>query len=309
MRITKWQDNNALTQVGFSVGAGDYRIVNVEVAGSQPGYLGAIGQAFNNAKILGNNIHDNGWSGDPSWNTAHAMYLESGSNVEIGWNWIKNQLGGRCIQLRNASGTSTNAEIHSNVFSNCARSAVLMGAGWTTGIKIYNNLFYDVQSDQGVIRATSVSNALSPEIYSNSFYNNGDDSVSLETNLATAPIIRNNILSESAGGSYCSGTPCSVTIGSHNLCFGNGNCPANWLSSINANPLFVSPTSPSRNFHLQNGSPAIDSGFSVSILRDFDGTIRALQGSAFDIGAYEFCGQNCSVDTTPPANPTGLTVN
>lgn len=105
---------------------------------------------------------------------------------------------------------------------------------------------------------------------------------------------------------------------SNNLFYGAGSLPA-WAdsaTSINADPLFIDPTSPARNFHLQTGSPAIDAGTAVSVSRDFDGIIRP-QGIAFDIGAFEY-NQNTLLppsDTTPPSDiappaaPTGLMVN
>jgi hypothetical protein len=50
-------------------------------------------------------------------------------------------------------------------------------------------------------------------------------------------------------------------------------------------PLFVNPAT--NDFHLQAGSPAIDSGASVPVPTDFDGNPRPV-GTAVDIGAYEY---------------------
>ena len=59
-----------------------------------------------------------------------------------------------------------------------------------------------------------------------------------------------------------------------------------------ANPLFVNAGL--GDFHLQSGSPAIDAGVTVSVASpDLAGTPRP-QGSAYDLGAYEFGG-------SPPA--------
>ncbi|HEX7556214.1 MAG TPA: choice-of-anchor Q domain-containing protein [Leptolinea sp.] len=54
---------------------------------------------------------------------------------------------------------------------------------------------------------------------------------------------------------------------------------------MSADPKFVSST----DFHLQSGSPAIDSGFNLGsvVPTDFDGVVRP-QGAGNDIGAYEF---------------------
>jgi len=61
-----------------------------------------------------------------------------------------------------------------------------------------------------------------------------------------------------------------------------------------------------RDFHLQSSSPAINAGLAFSeVTTDYDGVSRP-QGSAYDIGAYEYTGTPS--DTTPPAAPTGVRV-
>ncbi|MFH1740494.1 MAG: DUF1565 domain-containing protein [bacterium] len=56
--------------------------------------------------------------------------------------------------------------------------------------------------------------------------------------------------------------------------------------NIVADPMFVNPQN--GDYHLQRGSPAIDSGTPViTVTDDFDGARRP-QGSGFDMGAYEF---------------------
>jgi hypothetical protein len=55
---------------------------------------------------------------------------------------------------------------------------------------------------------------------------------------------------------------------------------------VSTDPLFVNPNG--LDFHLNSGSPAIDTGLSLpQVLNDFDGVSRP-QGSGYDIGAFEF---------------------
>jgi hypothetical protein len=48
-------------------------------------------------------------------------------------------------------------------------------------------------------------------------------------------------------------------------------------------PLFISPI----DYHLSAGSPAIDAGYAVAVMTDYDGNPRP-QGAGYDIGAFEF---------------------
>ena len=97
----------------------------------------------------------------------------------------------------------------------------------------------------------------------------------------------------------------SGSLFDHNIVYGS---PSGIVSSIsgsiaqtnnklNTNPMFASATTP--DYHVQAGSPAIDSGASVSVATDFDGNPRPM-GAAFDIGAYEYSG----AVTTPGAPGT-----
>jgi hypothetical protein len=83
------------------------------------------------------------------------------------------------------------------------------------------------------------------------------------------------------------------TLIDHNLVYGSPSgliAPVRGrISEVNnyfgVDPLFVSLAG--NDYHLLQGSPAIDSGASVPVPFDFDGNQRPI-GPAFDIGAFEF---------------------
>jgi len=109
----------------------------------------------------------------------------------------------------------------------------------------------------------------------------------------------------------------SGSLFDHNIVYGS---PSGIVSSIggsitetnnklNTNPVFVNATS--LDYHVQAGSPAIDSGASVSVATDFNGGPRPL-GAAFDIGAYEYSGAvtmpgaPSTLAATAPSGTTGI---
>lgn len=91
---------------------------------------------------------------------------------------------------------------------------------------------------------------------------------------------------------------------------------ANWQTgtsldaqSINADPLFHSPSSGVPDLHVQTGSPAINAGTAVSVTTDFDGATRS---GTEDIGAddysgsYSFAGMEISGCGAPSPMPVEL---
>jgi hypothetical protein len=63
------------------------------------------------------------------------------------------------------------------------------------------------------------------------------------------------------------------------------------------------------NFHLSSSSLAIDRGVTLAgIVSDKDGVARP-QGSAYDIGAYEYLTSTQGGDSLPPSQPAGLSGN
>jgi hypothetical protein len=122
---------------------------------------------------------------------------------------------------------------------------------------------------------------------------------------------RNNVVYQNAGEIYIDGVTGQIK-GDHNLWFGLGAAPTQTTSNLNVDPLFVNRAG--GDFHLTSSSPAKDSGVTVlpsnpfapnptsSTARDKDGVSRP-QGTAFDMGAYEFfVGGGTTTTENPPPN-------
>ena len=165
-----------------------------------------------------------------------------------------------------------------------------------TNLKFFNNVFDNVGGGQScAFSACMPSEGCTPaaEIKNNFFVNHG-----------------------TGAGTDCGigyGAPCGVLNASNNY-YAQGSS-AGWAAILNlsepnaingGNPQFVDYAN--GDFHLQSSSPAKDKGVAISGWSnptDKDGVSRP-QGSAWDIGAYEYVGS--PPDTTPPAAPAGLVI-
>ncbi len=117
---------------------------------------------------------------------------------------------------------------------------------------------------------------------------------------STGNIVRNNIFYNANSG-YWAKDGGEVT-GDYNLLFNTTDGTPAPHNILDTDPLFVDTAND--DFRLQAGSPAIDTGMTLNgFNKDIVGTTRP-QGSAWDIGAYEY---NWSIGTihTNPAIYTG----
>jgi hypothetical protein len=180
--------------------------------------------------------------------------------------------------------------IRNNIFYNCNRGwAIHIYPNPSDHIYIYNNTFaFPNPWRSGHIILTGnlsyidISNNIS-YTPTNGFISYYDGGVTLSNSQA-----RNNL---TYGGTINANPPVSGITFSGNL--------------DNTDPKLVDPAT--YNFHLQSGSPAIDAGVAlIEVTADFEGITRP-QGSAYDVGAYEYISA-APPDTMPPAAPKGLRV-
>src|SRR5580765_3355388 len=121
--------------------------------------------------------------------------------------------------------------------------------------------------------------------------------------------LRNNITYQNTGEIYIDGVKTQIT-GDHNLWFGVGTAPTQTTNNVTTDPLFANRAI--SDYHITSTSPAKDVGLTLvpsnpfqsnpgpTIDTDKDGMLRA-QGTAFDLGAYEFFAGTIT-RPNPPAN-------
>jgi hypothetical protein len=109
-------------------------------------------------------------------------------------------------------------------------------------------------------------------------------------NSSVASIIKNNIF---------------YSAGSGDLVYSNSEVSNNIISTNNSvNVRFINANFANPDFHLQSGSPALNAGVNVSSLgsifsTDIEGKSR---GSTWDLGAYEFSGDQIPTPTALPGD-------
>ncbi|MEP0859803.1 MAG: discoidin domain-containing protein [Ignavibacterium sp.] len=170
---------------------------------------------------------------------------------------------------------------------------------------IYNNLIQQLgdttgsgNTDAKIYFKSSTRNEAVAYISNNTVYGSNGDLVYLATTL-NGSYIKNNILwtfgrigGEASTTSIVRVFNNSGTTVANNLFYDKDDSMTNISNSgtntnnIEGDPLFVDRAA--SNFRLTSGSPAINQGISSSIVtNDLDGNARP-QGSAYDIGAYEY---------------------
>ena len=160
-------------------------------------------------------------------------------------------------------------------------------------IHIYNNIAYN-NGLSGIALSTAGESGSHPvrsiRIINNTFTNNGSGiwggGISIENPDASDVVIRNNICSQNRWFQINVEVSAAGLTIDHNLIHGTrGDDELDGTDIVEGDPRFASASG--ANFHLNDGSPAIDAGSSADApMDDFDGNPRP-QGSGYDIGAFE----------------------
>jgi len=223
--------------------------------------------------IRGNNIHDFYMSesvGDPHID----CFQTYSTNGEIAQNILieKNRcyhagqmfMGEDQTELGGGTNNVHHITFRNNVFNNCWGKAI--GVHNVDYLTLVNNVFQESYYSAVIIE----DNSHHPIIVNNIFYN-----VYYSSDYTKRAVV---VTADSLTGATFS----------NNIYYPQTHTNTGETNAIYADPLFVNPSS--GEFHLQADSPAIDAGVDLSSLGfsdDIDGVSRP-QGSAWDIGVYEY---------------------
>jgi len=229
---------------------------------------------------------------------------DSAHDITIRWNEVRNianrtvtdQIGRDGIYL---NATEYNFTFDGNVFHDIGRTSGTSQLHFDHGIyahadnvTIINNIFYNMNRGWSIQLADGASNWL---IANNTFSSgnaNGEAGQIMFWGSNTSINVRNNIFyrpNSYAMTRYAATVSCTFD---HNMIYGvtgvmsdSTGCSVG-ANQIGADPKFVNASS--YDFHLQSGSPAIDSGTTLAaVTNDIDAIARP-QGTAFDLGAREY---------------------
>lgn len=277
--------------VKITTGSNHIRIKNTEIKNS-PGSGILVTQAGSgDNEFLDLTIHNNGTTG-----FHHGIYVQTDDNLISGNEIYSNS--GHGIHLFNGD-PDNNIIRNNNVHSNLDRG---IGVYIGSDNVIYNNI------SRNQIRGIQIGDAaISTGVYNNTVYANSAVGIFFEGNSESTTLYNNVVVNNNIGISVNSGATL-VTI-KNNLSIENptnytdassGATLADNLFGTTDDPKFVDASS--NNFHLKASSPAVNTGITVAtVTNDYDAIARP-QGSAYDMGAFEYVAPTADV-TSEGATP------
>ncbi len=182
---------------GINVRGDRFRVIGNEIFDMLSSYGSLSMGGCNDCQVFGNHIHD---SGKPGSKLAHLIYYEGGkaSNVNIAWNLLHDEQGGRCIQFygHNNRDSLSGLSIHNNIAYNCPYDGILVGRtdakkkGWIQDARVFNNIVYNsgFKGDSGALRFDS--EAANVQVFNNTLINNNS---SIRLMRARKAIVKDNL--------------------------------------------------------------------------------------------------------------------
>ena len=257
--IAKLRLNASSAAIAFGGRGSNARIRIVGNTASRiPSHYGTINlKSCTDCKILGNHVYDSGKRGNK---LAHLIYYAGfgvGANVEIAWNLLHDEHGGRGIQIYGHTDADrlSGLSIHDNIVYNCPYDGILVGSSdaaykpWISDALVYNNVVYN---SGGGIRINN--QGVAAKVFHNTLHNN---SFSVSLQAARSVEMTNNISSLPKRAHLALTSAGSLSI-SHNGYHGTAAIPAQDANPITGDPLFADPIG--RDFSLKAGSPFLNKG-------------------------------------------------
>ena len=244
--------------------------------------------------------------------------------------------GGGSVPL----GSTYNYTVRNNIFvhrGSHTDAKQLMYFEYETGGNnyIYNNVAYALSGGGGGSQMISVANKNNGTngnffVYNNTFRPTGNILAFVTDVYSPNITFKNNIVysEQPNSGGTISIANTAGSSASNNLYYNINGSSEQWFrwgttyytfnqwntnveggTAVWGDPLFISTSFYPYDLQVLSGSPAIDAGADISgaFVVDKVGTSRP-QGSAWDIGAYEYIQASPPPDTTPPAPPSGVAV-
>lgn len=286
-----------------SSGIGIWNCNNITIHGNEVERACILGQheciTFSNTGnfvISENHIHDSG----PGNRGGEGIDIKDGCHHgQVFANHVHNlqQIG---IYIDSWKRHTYQIEITKNRVHDCEGLAVASEAGgllediWFVNNIVYHNQHCGLMIGSWGDVAVMARPMRNIKIINNTFFDNGwnewGGGINVENSEAKQVVIRNNILSKNLSFQIANEGHLSELelIVEHNLIDGYRNYAAEITGSqaILAHPLFEDAAH--YNFMLTSDSPAIDSGSSIDAPLDDFGGIKRPQGTAIDIGAFEY---------------------
>jgi hypothetical protein len=276
----------------------------------------------NDLKIINSEMYDCNSGGNLQQSAVYlggcACSASCGVNNFLFQNNIVRNMGGEGIEVNPRSPSSnvtiTGSAFHHIGFSTCGaswacRPAVTMDGGScnngsTSNGVVSNNLMWDIAASCVWFRSAGPLYGYNNTCFD---YGKGSGQISANEGMTTwqsgggpSTTLRNNILFAPNGTVPFDN---SSFIRSNNICNGSG-CTTTYSSAV-----FVSTNQANANlFQLSGNSPAVNSGYNTALLVDYLGTPRP-QGTAYDIGAFEFIGGTSSASACDLNNDSSNNVS
>jgi parallel beta-helix repeat protein len=250
---------NAKFGVSITNGARYIRIQNSEVKNSRlSGILLSDRAGYN--QLINLKVYSNGTN-----RYDHGIYIATSHNLVDGCEIYDNSAYGVHIYNSASGERADNNVIQRSIIRNNgvrdeSSAGIILSSGEGNGA--YNNI---VRSNPHGISVNH--RALNSKVYNNVIFGNGHNGIDVGSG-STGALLKNNIVYKNGADIY-------------NVGYATG-----LANNLTRDPKFVDPAA--GNFSLQATSPAIDAGITLIEVRDdFNGVPRP-QGTAYDIGAYEF---------------------